>query len=96
MGYFEQRRTNLTHLRQRLVAVQGSQLDRKRQRAISFTAKLDAMSPLKVLTRGYAMTQTADGDLVRSVQQIHTGDQLKISLSDGVVSAAVTDIQEVP
>ena len=96
MGYFEQRRTNLTHLRQRLVAVQGSQLDRKRQRAISFTAKLDAMSPLKVLTRGYAMTQTADGNLVRSVQQIHTGDQLKISLSDGVVSAAVTDIQEVP
>ena len=96
MGYFEQRRTNLTHLRQRLVAVQASQLDRKRQRAISFTAKLDAMSPLKVLTRGYAMTQTADGNLVRSVQQIHTGDQLKISLSDGVVSAAVTDIQEVP
>ena len=49
-----------------------------------------------MLPRGYAMTQTADGDLVRSVQQIHTGDQLKISLSDGVVSAAVTDIQEVP
>ena len=96
MGYFEQRRTNLNHLRQRLMSVQGSQLERKRQRAIAFTAKLDAMSPLKVLTRGYAMTQTADGALVRSVQQIHPGDLLKISLSDGVVSAAVTDIQEVP
>ena len=94
MSYFEQRRINLNHLRQRLLAVQGSQLDRKRQRAIGLTAKLDAMSPLKVLTRGYAMTQTADGTLVRSVKQITTGDHLKISLSDGMVSATVTDIKE--
>lgn len=94
MSYFEQRRTNLNHLRQRLLAIQGSQLDRKRQRAIGLTAKLDAMSPLKVLTRGYAMTQTADGTLVRSVKQITTGDCLNISLSDGTVSATVTDIKE--
>ena len=96
MGYFEQRRINLEHLRQRLVAAQGTQLDRKRQRYIAQTAKLDAMSPLKVLTRGYAMTQSADGTVIRSVKQVHPGDSLKISLSDGTLSAAVTDIQEVP
>ena len=58
------------------------------------TAKLDAMSPLKVLTRGYAMAQTEEGDVLRSVNQVNAGDQIKITVSDGTLSAAVTDVKE--
>lgn len=94
MGYFQQRRMNLNHLRQRLFTIQETQLERKRQRAIAWTSKLDAMSPLKVLTRGYAMTQTADGSLVRSVNQVRPGDMLRISLNDGSMTANVLDVME--
>jgi exodeoxyribonuclease VII large subunit len=52
------------------------------------------MSPLKVLTRGYAMTQTDDGQVVRSTKQVSSGDSIQITLSDGRLHATVTDIKE--
>ena len=58
------------------------------------TAKLDAMSPLKVLTRGYAMAQDKEKKVIRSVKQIVVGQMLDISLSDGVISATVNEIKE--
>jgi exodeoxyribonuclease VII large subunit len=61
---------------------------------VGLTAKLDAMSPLKVLTRGYAMTQTEDGSLLRSVKQTKIGDKIRVSLSDGSVFASVSDVKE--
>ena len=93
-GYLEQKRQNLSYLRDRLTAAQSRCVDRKRQRFIGLTAKLDAMSPLKVLSRGYAMTQTADGTVIRSVRQVEPGSNVKISLSDGYVAAAVTEVKE--
>jgi len=49
---------------------------------------------LKVLTRGYALAENEAGDLVRSIQQIRTGDILNIRLSDGAVSTTVCEIKE--
>ena len=57
-------------------------------------SKLDAMSPLKVLTRGYSMTQTQDGNVLRSVSQVELGERLTIRLSDGQLSATVMDKKE--
>ena len=54
------------------------------------------MSPLKVLSRGYAMTQGADGGVVRSVQQVSVGQQITVCLADGEVGAAVTSVKEAP
>ncbi len=93
-GYLERRRKDLCALRDRLGSAQMRLIDRKKQGYIGLTAKLDAMSPLKVLTRGYAMAQTNDGMVVRSVQQITVGDNISLSLADGSVSAAVTEIKE--
>ena len=58
------------------------------------TAKLDAMSPLKVLSRGYAMVQDEDGIVVRSLSQVEPGNTVNISLSDGNVSATVVEKKE--
>ena len=52
VGYLQQRQKSLDLLQNRLVAAQNQCISRNNQRYIALTAKLDAMSPLKVLTRG--------------------------------------------
>ena len=94
VSYLEQRRRTLELLQNRLVAAQNQCINRNNQRYIALTAKLDAMSPLKVLTRGYAMVQTGEGTVVRSVAQVYIGDQLDISVCDGRLSATVSDVKE--
>ena len=94
VSYLQQKRLSLERLQERMLAAETRSIDRRRQSFIGLTAKLDAMSPLKVLTRGYAMTQTGDGQLIRSAKQVRNGDSIQITLSDGRLQAAVTDIKE--
>ena len=81
-------------LTNRLITSQTQNVERRRRHCVELTAKLDAMSPLKVLTRGYAMAQTADGNVLRSVNQVQTGDTITVSLTDGAIHAVVTDEKE--
>lgn len=94
VGYLEQRRKSLELLKNRLVSSQAQGIHRAKNRYIGVTAKLDAMSPLKVLTRGYAMAQTEEGSVLKSVSQVNPSDNIKISISDGTLSAAVTEVKE--
>ena len=93
-GYLQQRHKSLKLLQNRLITAQNQCINRNNQRYIALTAKLDAMSPLKVLSRGYAIAQTEENAVVRSVAQVQCGDQLHISFSDGTLSATVTDVKE--
>lgn len=93
-GYLEQRKQSLEHLKSRLIGAQMQQIQRKKQRYIGNTAKLDAMSPLKVLTRGYSIVSADDGTIVRSVHQTAPGREVQVMLSDGSVRATVSDIKE--
>ena len=92
--YLVQRRAALTHLQNRLLSVQQQCLALKKQRFVALTAKLDAMSPLKVLSRGFAMAQTQEGTLIRSVEQAVVGQGLSITVSDGIISATITNVEE--
>ena len=93
-GYLNQRKQSVQMLRNRLVAAQTQGVERKRRSFVGLTAKLDAMSPLKVLTRGYAMAQKKDGTVLRSVTQVDIADEIAITVGDGKVSAMVTNIKE--
>ena len=93
-GYLEQKEKQLEYLKNRLVAAQNRNLATKQQRYVQNVAKLDAMSPLKVLTRGYAMAETGEGQLVRSIHQVRSGDQLNIRFGDGMVNTTVRDKKE--
>ena len=93
-AYIRQLRKNVQLLSGRLVATQNNKLSRVRNRLIASAAKLDAMSPLKVLSRGYAMTTNEEGQLIRSVRQVENGQPITISMSDGKLSATVTDVKE--
>ena len=92
--YILQRRKTLELLKGRVFTAQTRVIHGHKQRYIAATAKLDAMSPLKVLTRGYAMVQNEDSIVVRSVKQTKPGEKLSVSLGDGVLTTTVTDIKE--
>lgn len=93
-AYLEQRQKALAYLQARLVAAQEKGLSVAKQRFYTQAAKLEAMSPLKVLLRGYAMVQDESGQVVRSVSQVKENDRISISVSDGTIQAVVTAAQE--
>lgn len=92
-GYLNQRRKNLELLTNRLTAAQTQILALNRQHYIRLTASLDAMSPLKVLTRGYSMA-SKDGHVLKSVHDTNPGDTITVQLTDGALCAEVTRVQE--
>ena len=55
-------------------------------------AKLDALSPLKVMTRGYGIIEK-DNAVITSVDKVKLGDNLNIKLNDGTINASVIDIK---
>ncbi len=93
-GYLQQREKSLELLTNRMIAAQNQNITHKNQQYIAAVSKLDAMSPLKVLSRGYAMTQNSQGDVVRSVNQVELGERISISLSDGKLFAVVMNKEE--
>lgn len=94
LGYLTQRRDGLSVMRDKMISIHLKNLGIKRQRFMTLTAKLDAMSPLKVLARGYAIAQTADGTALRSIKQVAAGDTVCVSLFDGRLTTLVSDVKE--
>lgn len=93
-AYIQQKEKNLALLKTRLGSLAHHKIDVQRNRFISFASKLDAMSPLKVLARGYSMVTDDDGSVICSVKQVTPGKQLSISVRDGVVLAEAKAIEE--
>ena len=54
-------------------------------------AKLDALSPLNVLKRGYSFTENAEGKVITSVNDVENGSMVSITLNDGMLNAVVKD-----
>lgn len=94
MQYVISKRNTLELIIARLTAMHQQNINTKKQQYISLTAKLDAMSPLKVLTRGYAIAQDAEGAVIRTVQKARPGDKMKIILNDGSIIATINDVTE--
>ena len=94
-GYLQQREKSLELLRNRFIAAQNQNITGKKQQFIAAVSKLEVMSPLKVLSRGYAMAQTGDGQVIRSVKQVEPGERICVSLSDGKLSATVMKKEEI-
>lgn len=93
-GYLAQRGKSLELLKNRMLSAQNHCISQKNARYIAAVSKLDALSPMKVLTRGYSMAQTERGEVLRSVSQVVLGERITISLSDGSLTAAVTEKKE--
>ena len=70
-----------------------TRLETARSRLGLVATSLDALSPLAVLQRGYAIAEHADGRLLRDANSVSPGDQLRVRLAKGRVTARVEDIQ---
>ncbi len=94
MQHIIQRRKSLEHLNTRMISAQTRKIDVSMQRYIALTAKLDAMSPLKVLTRGYAIVEDQHNNLIRSIKQIQSNDSISVTMNDGMFESVVTVVKE--
>ena len=93
VSYIENRRNALALCNNRLQLIHQSKMQLRRQRFLTLTAKLDAMSPLKVLTRGYSVVKKENGSVVSSVKQISQGEKIAVNVSDGSILATVTELE---
>ena len=91
-AYLQQQELHLEMLRQRLEHSGEVVLGKNRQRFERTAAKLDALSPLKVLGRGYAMV-TREETVIRETAQLNPGDAISVSLSDGTAQCTVNTVQ---
>ena len=66
----------------------------KSQQFVSLTATLSALSPLKIMERGYGLVFTEDETLIKSTQQVSTGDKIAVSIKDGTLECEITEIKE--
>jgi len=89
LAYVQDKQMEVFHLQQRLGDLSAVQVSRKRQRFSALTAALDAMSPLKVLGRGYAMAQNEQGQILKSSRDVTPGDRVSVTLGEGGFSAVV-------
>ena len=93
-AYLDDRRIELDHLRDKLGAVMESELGRKKHEQVRLAAALDAMSPLRVLTRGYAVASDENGVILTSTSMIRKGSRLRLRLSDGSADCTVNGINK--
>ena len=86
-------RERLSDLHARLATRIDALIERRRLQLGQKVGRLNATSPLATLERGYSLTQTDSGELVRDARQLKTGFAVRVRLQSGAFSAEVTDIE---
>ena len=94
LAYVQDKRMELLHLQQRLGDLANAEIARKQKTFTALAASLDAMSPLKVLGRGYAVARNEAGQVLKSSGETHIGERIHITLGSGGLTAVVDHIEE--
>jgi len=68
----------------------SSALEAGRHRFGVTAGRLDSLSPLAVLARGYSLTRTPEGTIVRAARQVRPGDAVEVLLHEGRLDCRVT------
>lgn len=85
MGYVDDKRMQIDSISERLESAASRAVMEKKHLLAKAAASLDALSPLKVLSRGYSIATGEKGMLIKSRGQLASGDQFKLTLIDGDV-----------
>lgn len=86
----QEKRLLLDYQQQRLVHGMERQVQASRERAGRLAAALEALSPFRVLGRGYSIAQKEDGTVLSSIEQVTAGEGLSLRLADGLVTCTAT------
>jgi len=89
----EQRREAVGVIRDRLLTAAVPIVLQRRQRLAASQDHLRALSPRRVLERGYCLARAADGTLVRVADSLGVGDDLTIEFARGEADARVTEVR---
>ena len=90
-AYVQDKRMLLDYQSRRMSQSMTALLAGKRARTGQLAAALDAMSPLKVLGRGYSIARNENGTLIASVKDAAPGERLELRLSDGSLACRVEE-----
>lgn len=64
-------------------------VEKYKSRCMQTVAKLDALSPLKTLTRGYSVVQNTSGKVIKSINDVKKDEILDLTLTDGKINVTV-------
>lgn len=90
----EDRRIRLDYLRDALVSAESARISRSKNSFIGLASALDAMSPLRVLSRGYAIATDEGGKAVKTVSGLKKGEIITLRVSDGSADCRVEKINQ--
>ncbi|MBQ7089481.1 MAG: exodeoxyribonuclease VII large subunit, partial [Clostridia bacterium] len=84
----------LDHLNEKLIKAINVHCSNQKGRLEQHIAKLDALSPLKVMRRGFLAARDECGNLIHSVDQLKKDDSLLLRVTDGKVKCCVEEIEK--
>lgn len=88
-GYLQDRRMLVDYQQHKLTAALASVIAGQQRRLAGIAASLDALSPLKVLARGYAIARAEDGTVITGVKQAVPDMRFGLRLADGEVPCRI-------
>jgi exodeoxyribonuclease VII large subunit len=80
-----QRKMDIEAIKKNLEKSITRKLEIEKSRLCTVYGKLDALSPLKVLARGYGIARKESGEVIKSVSQAQPGDSIELIISDGTI-----------
>lgn len=91
LNYIEDRRLLLDHAQKHFISALQRNISQKKERFVHLAASMDAMSPLKVLGRGYSLAQKTDGTVIKSAADVQCGEAITLRLSSGALNCEVKE-----
>lgn len=88
---YQDKAQSFSYLEEKLLTDFRETITAKRQRFALLTQKLNNISPLNTLSRGYSLTYDSNDRIIRSKEQVEIGDELKIVLNEGRLKVEVTE-----
>ncbi len=88
----QQQQQRVDELSARLLPAIDQQLSHPKHRLARLSRVLDAVSPLKILARGYSITYTEQGQIINSRHAVNVGERLRTELADGVLWSVVSEV----
>lgn len=84
---------DILYLNEKLVNLTSSVIEANRSKVNALCGKLDALSPLGVIARGYSVTKSKE-KIIKSIKDVKIDDEITVTLSDGMITAVVCGINE--
>jgi len=88
----DERRLRLDNITKHFENAGQTKLANKRQQFLLNTSKLESLSPLSIMNRGFAAVKSQNGEFIKSAKQMKTGDSVNVLMSDGNVKCDIKEI----